>query len=178
MLARFSYLHKCSLLCAGGVEVCIYRLDETEAGSSLEDQSSKISTWIQHGRTAVLQPLAHQEVLDGGLRRATKVVCTWAEGDVLKLGSVYVVKAFRPEVVRIWQKVFPISTSLHLCLRVKILHLMNKLYISTVDACNFHCCILNTKGRCFNYVCMYCMMCVCVCVYIYIYIYIHTHIHN
>uniref|UniRef100_A0A671NU51 non-specific serine/threonine protein kinase n=1 Tax=Sinocyclocheilus anshuiensis TaxID=1608454 RepID=A0A671NU51_9TELE len=101
----------------GGVEVCIYTLEETEAGSSLEDQSSKISTWIQHGRTAVLQPLAHQEVLDGGLRRATKVVCTWAEGVVLKLGSVYVVKAFRPEVVRIWQKVFPISTSLHLCLR-------------------------------------------------------------
>ncbi|KTF87211.1 hypothetical protein cypCar_00047698, partial [Cyprinus carpio] len=85
----------------GGVEVCIYTLEETEAGSSLKDQSSKISTWIQHGRTAVLQPLAHQEVLDGGLRRATKVVCTWAEGDVLKLGSVYVVKAFRPEVVRI-----------------------------------------------------------------------------
>uniref|UniRef100_A0A672N972 non-specific serine/threonine protein kinase n=1 Tax=Sinocyclocheilus grahami TaxID=75366 RepID=A0A672N972_SINGR len=84
---------------------------------SLLDQSSKISTWIQHGRTAVLQPLAHQEVLDGGLRRATKVVCTWAEGDVLKLGSVYVVKSFRPEVVCIWQKVFPISTSLHLCLR-------------------------------------------------------------
>uniref|UniRef100_A0A671KP72 Transient receptor potential cation channel subfamily M member 6-like n=1 Tax=Sinocyclocheilus anshuiensis TaxID=1608454 RepID=A0A671KP72_9TELE len=101
----------------GGVEVCIYTLEETEAGSSLGNQSSSISTWIQHGRTAVLQPLAHQEVLDGGLRRATKVVCTWAEGDVLKLGSVYVVKAFRPEVVRIWQKVFPISTSLHLCLR-------------------------------------------------------------
>uniref|UniRef100_A0A672R4G8 non-specific serine/threonine protein kinase n=1 Tax=Sinocyclocheilus grahami TaxID=75366 RepID=A0A672R4G8_SINGR len=101
----------------GGVEVCIYTLEETEAGSSLGNQSSSISTWIQHGRTAVLQPLAHQEVLDGGLRRATKVVCTWAEGDVLKLGSVYVVKAFRPEVVRIWQKVFPISTSFHLCLR-------------------------------------------------------------
>ncbi|XP_073696374.1 transient receptor potential cation channel subfamily M member 6 [Garra rufa] len=101
----------------GGVEVCIYTLEEAEGGSSLGDQSSSISTWIQHGRTALLQPLAHQEVLDGGLRRATKVVCTWAEGNVLKLGSVYVVKAFRPEVVRIWQKVFPISTSLHLCLR-------------------------------------------------------------
>ncbi|XP_051749602.1 transient receptor potential cation channel subfamily M member 6 isoform X2 [Ctenopharyngodon idella] len=101
----------------GGVEVCIYTLEETEAVSSLGDRSSSISTWLQHGRTAVLQPLAHQEVLDGGLRRATKVVCTWAEGNVLKLGSVYVVKAFRPEVVRIWQKVFPISTSLHLCLR-------------------------------------------------------------
>lgn len=96
----------------GGVEVCIYTLEE-----SVGDPSSSISTWLQNGRTAVLQPLAHQEVLDGGLRRATKVVCTWAEGDVLKLGSVYVVKAFRPEVVRIWQKVFPISTSLHLCLR-------------------------------------------------------------
>ncbi|XP_051551691.1 transient receptor potential cation channel subfamily M member 6-like isoform X1 [Myxocyprinus asiaticus] len=101
----------------GGVEVCIYTLEETEVGSSHGDQSSSISTWLQHGRTAVLQPLAHQEVLDGGLRRATKVVCTWAEGDVLKLGSVYVMKAFRPEVVRIWQKVFPSSTSLHLCLR-------------------------------------------------------------
>ncbi|RXN32038.1 transient receptor potential cation channel subfamily M member 6-like isoform X1 [Labeo rohita] len=101
----------------GGVEVCIYSLEEAKEGSSFGDQSSSISTWIQHGRTAVLQPLAHQEVLDGGLRRATKVVCTWSEGDVLKLGSVYVVKAFRPEVVRIWQKVFPISTSLHLCLR-------------------------------------------------------------
>uniref|UniRef100_A0A672R4T7 non-specific serine/threonine protein kinase n=1 Tax=Sinocyclocheilus grahami TaxID=75366 RepID=A0A672R4T7_SINGR len=111
------YLHKCPPLYSGGVEVCIYTLEETEAGSSLGNQSSSISTWIQHGRTAVLQPLAHQEVLDGGLRRATKVVCTWAEGDVLKLGSVYVVKAFRPEVVRIWQKVFPISTSFHLCLR-------------------------------------------------------------
>ncbi|TRY81917.1 hypothetical protein DNTS_013382 [Danionella cerebrum] len=100
----------------GGVEVCIYTLEEME-GSSVSDQCGSISTWLQQGRTAVLQPLAHQEVLDGGLRRATKVVCTWAEGNVLKLGSVYVVKAFRPEVVRIWQKVFPISTSLHLCLR-------------------------------------------------------------
>ncbi|KAI7813574.1 transient receptor potential melastatin 6, partial [Triplophysa rosa] len=98
----------------GGDEVCIYMLEETDAGSS---QSSGVSTWLQHGRTAVLQPLAHQEVLVGGLCRATKVVCTWAEGDVLKLGSVYVVKAFRPEVVRIWHKVFPNSTSLHLCLR-------------------------------------------------------------
>ncbi|XP_067261943.1 transient receptor potential cation channel subfamily M member 6 isoform X2 [Chanodichthys erythropterus] len=57
----------------GGVEVCIYTLEETEAMSSLGDRSSSISTWLQHGRTAVLQPLAHQEVLDGGLRRATKV---------------------------------------------------------------------------------------------------------
>ncbi|XP_056601424.1 transient receptor potential cation channel subfamily M member 6 [Triplophysa dalaica] len=96
----------------GGDEVCIYTLEETDAGSS-----HSVSTWLQHGRTAVLQPLAHQEVLVGGLCRATKVVCTWAEGNVLKLGSVYVVKAFRPEVVRIWQKAFPNSTSLHLCLR-------------------------------------------------------------
>lgn len=105
------------LMCSGGDEVCIYTLEETDADSS---RSSGASAWLQHGRLAVLQPLAHQEVLVGGLCRATKVVCTWAEGNVLKPGSVYVVKTFRPEVVRIWQKVFPNSTSLHLCLRVHI----------------------------------------------------------
>ncbi|XP_055055045.2 transient receptor potential cation channel subfamily M member 6 isoform X1 [Misgurnus anguillicaudatus] len=124
----------------GGDEVCIYTLEETEADSSHKDQLS-ISAWLQHGRTAVLQPLAHQEVLDGGLRRATKVVCTWAEGDVLKLGSVYVMKAFRPEVVRMWQKVFPNSTSLHLCLREiqqqraaqKLMQRFNQIKPSTVS---------------------------------------------
>lgn len=118
-------LHIHILMCSGGDEVCIYTLEETDSDSP---QSSSISTWLQHGRTAVLQPLAHQEVLVGGLCRATKVVCTWAEGDVLKLGSVYVVKAFRPEVVRIWQKIFPNSTSLHLCLRVHLVIFSLELY--------------------------------------------------
>ncbi|XP_072520760.1 transient receptor potential cation channel subfamily M member 6 [Salminus brasiliensis] len=97
----------------GGEEVCIYTLEESESESTL----SSTSSWSQRGRTAVLQPLAHQEALDGGLRRALRVVCTWAEGDVLKPGCVYVMKAFRAEVVRTWQREFPSSTSLHLCLR-------------------------------------------------------------
>ncbi|KAI4877087.1 hypothetical protein NFI96_031419, partial [Prochilodus magdalenae] len=97
----------------GGEEVCVYTLEE----SDLESTLSSTSSWSQRGRTAVLQPLTHQETLDGGLRRALRVMCTWAEGDVLKPGYVYVVKAFRPEVVHTWQTEFPSSTSLHLCLR-------------------------------------------------------------
>ncbi|KAL6465938.1 hypothetical protein MHYP_G00260710 [Metynnis hypsauchen] len=97
----------------GGEEVCIYTLEESDSECAL----SSTSSWCQRGRAAMLQPLAHQETLDGGLRRALRVMCTWAEGDVLKPGCVYVVKSFRPEVVRTWQAEFPSSTSLHLCLR-------------------------------------------------------------
>uniref|UniRef100_A0AAR2L869 non-specific serine/threonine protein kinase n=1 Tax=Pygocentrus nattereri TaxID=42514 RepID=A0AAR2L869_PYGNA len=97
----------------GGEEVCIYTLEESDSEWSL----SSTSSWCQRGHAAMLQPLAHQETLDGGLRRALRVMCTWAEGDVLKPGCVYVVKSFRPEVVRTWQAEFPSSTSLHLCLR-------------------------------------------------------------
>ncbi|XP_076855162.1 transient receptor potential cation channel subfamily M member 6 isoform X2 [Brachyhypopomus gauderio] len=97
----------------GGDEVCVYTLEESDSESTLTSTSS----WRQRGRTAVLQPLTHQGALDGGLRRALRVVCTWAEGEVLKPGCVYVVKVFRPEVVRTWQREFPNSTSLHLCLR-------------------------------------------------------------
>uniref|UniRef100_A0AAR2LE08 non-specific serine/threonine protein kinase n=1 Tax=Pygocentrus nattereri TaxID=42514 RepID=A0AAR2LE08_PYGNA len=96
-----------------GEEVCIYTLEESDSEWSL----SSTSSWCQRGHAAMLQPLAHQETLDGGLRRALRVMCTWAEGDVLKPGCVYVVKSFRPEVVRTWQAEFPSSTSLHLCLR-------------------------------------------------------------
>uniref|UniRef100_A0AAY5F0L7 non-specific serine/threonine protein kinase n=1 Tax=Electrophorus electricus TaxID=8005 RepID=A0AAY5F0L7_ELEEL len=97
----------------GGDEVCVYTLEESDSESTLIGTSS----WCQRGQTAVLQPITHQGALDGGLRRALRVVCTWAEGDVLKPGCVYVVKAFRTEVVRTWQREFPNSTSLHLCLR-------------------------------------------------------------
>lgn len=70
----------------------------------------------------MLQPLSSEEgSLDGGLRLGCRVLCTWAEGDVLRPGLVYVVKAFRPEVVRAWQRYFHGSTALQLCLRVSVL---------------------------------------------------------
>lgn len=66
----------------------------------------------------MLQPLSSEEgSLDGGLRLGCRVLCTWAERDVLRPGHVYVVKAFRPEVVRAWQRYFHSSTALQLCLR-------------------------------------------------------------
>ncbi|KAI1900036.1 hypothetical protein AGOR_G00045870 [Albula goreensis] len=95
-----------------GEEVSIYRLEETtETGAS---------SWSQQGLTALLQPLAWEgegEGMDGGLRQATLVLCTWAEGGVLETGDVYIVKAFRPEVIKTWQRVFHRDTPLHLCLR-------------------------------------------------------------
>ncbi|XP_062874411.1 transient receptor potential cation channel subfamily M member 6 [Trichomycterus rosablanca] len=98
----------------GGEEVCIYTLEESDLDSAL----SSASWWSQRGRAAVLQPVSEQEgMLGGGLRRAQRVLCTWAEGDVLKPGCVYVVKAFRDEVVRNWTSEFPNNTALHLCLR-------------------------------------------------------------
>uniref|UniRef100_A0A673CCH1 non-specific serine/threonine protein kinase n=1 Tax=Sphaeramia orbicularis TaxID=375764 RepID=A0A673CCH1_9TELE len=77
-----------------------------------------ISSWSSRGLSAMLQPLASEEgSLDGGLRQGCRVLCTWAEQDVLKPGLVYVVKAFRTEVVRAWQRYFEGSTALQLCLR-------------------------------------------------------------
>ncbi|KAG9331519.1 hypothetical protein JZ751_018922 [Albula glossodonta] len=97
---------------SAGEEVSIYRLEETvETGAS---------SWSQQGLTALLQPLAWEgegEGMDGGLRQATLVLCTWAEGGVLETGDVYIVKAFRPEVIKTWQRVFHRDTPLHLCLR-------------------------------------------------------------
>uniref|UniRef100_A0A673CDW4 non-specific serine/threonine protein kinase n=1 Tax=Sphaeramia orbicularis TaxID=375764 RepID=A0A673CDW4_9TELE len=80
--------------------------------------SSSVSSWSSRGLSAMLQPLASEEgSLDGGLRQGCRVLCTWAEQDVLKPGLVYVVKAFRTEVVRAWQRYFEGSTALQLCLR-------------------------------------------------------------
>uniref|UniRef100_A0A673CCD2 non-specific serine/threonine protein kinase n=1 Tax=Sphaeramia orbicularis TaxID=375764 RepID=A0A673CCD2_9TELE len=77
-----------------------------------------VSSWSSRGLSAMLQPLASEEgSLDGGLRQGCRVLCTWAEQDVLKPGLVYVVKAFRTEVVRAWQRYFEGSTALQLCLR-------------------------------------------------------------
>ncbi|XP_053336833.1 transient receptor potential cation channel subfamily M member 6 isoform X1 [Clarias gariepinus] len=97
----------------GGEEVYVYNLEESEPDSMLSSSSS----WCQRGRAAVLQPVTEQGVLDGGLRRAQWVLCTWAEEDVLRPGCVYVVKSFREEVVDTRQAEFPTNTTLHLCLR-------------------------------------------------------------
>lgn len=95
----------------------IYSLEE--APSDADPESSRVSSWSSQGLSALLQPLFSEEgSLDGGLRRGCRVLCTWAERDVLRPGLVYVVKAFRPEVVRAWQKYFHGSTAKQLCLRV------------------------------------------------------------
>ncbi|KAM6468672.1 transient receptor potential cation channel subfamily M member 6 isoform 2-T2 [Liasis olivaceus] len=95
-----------------GEEVTIYRLEE----SSPLNLDKSMSSWSQHGMAAMIQVLS-QEEMDGGLRRAMKAVCTWSENNVLKLGEVFIVKSFLPEVVQTWQKIFHEGTVLHLCLR-------------------------------------------------------------
>lgn len=106
-----------SLFSAGGEEVSVYSVEEVP--SETDPESSPVSSWSSRGLSAMLQPLSSEEgSLDGGLRRGCRMLCTWAEQDVLRPGLVYVVKAFRPEVVRAWQKYFHGSTALQLCLRV------------------------------------------------------------
>ena len=108
-----------SSFCAGGEEVSIYCLEEVPSVLDDHPESSTFSSWSSRGLSAMLQPLSSEEgSLDGGLRRGCRVLCTWAEQDVLRPGLVYVVKAFKTEVVRAWQRYFHGSTSLQLCLRV------------------------------------------------------------
>ncbi|KAM5298373.1 transient receptor potential cation channel subfamily M member 6 [Ctenodactylus gundi] len=95
-----------------GEEVTIYRLEE----SSPLNLDKSMSSWSQHGRAAMIQVLSQEEI-DGGLRKAMRVVSTWSEDDVLKPGQVFVVKSFLPEVVQTWHEIFQESTVLHLCLR-------------------------------------------------------------
>ncbi|NXL88415.1 TRPM6 protein, partial [Alectura lathami] len=95
-----------------GEEVTVYRLEE----SSPMNLDRSMSSWSQRGMAAMIQVLSREE-MDGGLRRAMKVICTWSENDVLKLGQVFIVKSFLPEVVQTWQKIFHDGTVLHLCLR-------------------------------------------------------------
>ncbi|XP_075716581.1 transient receptor potential cation channel subfamily M member 6 [Rhinoderma darwinii] len=95
-----------------GEEVTVYRLEESSPASL--DKS--MSSWSQRGMAAMLKVLSPEE-MDGGLRRALKVACTWSEYDVLDPGEVFIVKSFLPEVVQTWQKVFQSDTVLQLCLR-------------------------------------------------------------
>uniref|UniRef100_A0A1A7Z091 Transient receptor potential cation channel, subfamily M, member 6 n=1 Tax=Iconisemion striatum TaxID=60296 RepID=A0A1A7Z091_9TELE len=90
---------------------------DTTAMSWRKRQRSVMS-WSSRGHSAMLQPLSSEEgSLDGGIRKGCRMLCTWAEQDVLKPGMVYIVKAFKPEVVRAWQKYFHGSAALQLCLR-------------------------------------------------------------
>lgn len=98
----------------------VYSLEEIPSETSSEP--SLVSSWSSQGYSALLKPLPSEEgSLDGGLRQGCRMLCTWAEQNVLKPGLVYVVKAFKPEVVRAWQRNFPGSTALQLCLRVSVL---------------------------------------------------------
>lgn len=101
------------LLFAAGEEVTVYRLEE----SSPLALDRSMSSWSQRGRAAMIQVLSREE-MDGGLRKAMRVISTWSEDDVLKPGHVFIVKSFLPEVVKSWHKIFRESTVLHLCLRV------------------------------------------------------------
>ncbi|RVE68489.1 hypothetical protein OJAV_G00091930 [Oryzias javanicus] len=118
----------------GGEEVSVYSLEE--APSDADADSPSAPSWSSKGLSAILQPLSSEEgSLDGGLRQGCRMLCTWAEQDVLKPGSIYVVKAFKSEVVRVWQKYFPGSTALQLCLREiqqqraaqKMMHVFNQI---------------------------------------------------
>lgn len=95
-----------------GEEVTVYRLEE----SSPVTLDRSVSSWSQHGRAAILRVLSREE-MDGGLRKAVKVVSTWSEEGILKPGQVFIVKSFLPEVVQAWSGIFRESTVLHLCLR-------------------------------------------------------------
>uniref|UniRef100_A0A3P9LRN6 non-specific serine/threonine protein kinase n=1 Tax=Oryzias latipes TaxID=8090 RepID=A0A3P9LRN6_ORYLA len=100
----------------GGEEVSIYTLEEAPCDADADSPSA--SVWSSKGLSAILQPLSSEEgSLDGGLRQGCRMLCTWAEQDVLKPGLIYVAKAFKSEVVHVWQKHFPGSTALQLCLR-------------------------------------------------------------
>uniref|UniRef100_A0A8C7RGJ8 non-specific serine/threonine protein kinase n=1 Tax=Oncorhynchus mykiss TaxID=8022 RepID=A0A8C7RGJ8_ONCMY len=115
---------------AAGEEVSVYTLEEVEAAGP----ESSIPYWSSKGLSAVLQPLSSEGCLDGGLRRAMLVLCTWAERDVLRVGCVYLVKAIQPDVVCTWQRVFHSDTTLQLCLREiqqqraaqKLMHVFNQ----------------------------------------------------
>lgn len=102
---------------AGGEEVSIYSLEEVSSDGQLAPNTTGWR-WSP-GLSAILQPVSSEEgSLDGGLRQGCRVLCTWAERDVLRPGLVYVVKAFKPEVLGAWQRYFHGSTALQLCLRV------------------------------------------------------------
>ncbi|XP_039536198.1 transient receptor potential cation channel subfamily M member 7 [Pimephales promelas] len=95
-----------------GEPVTVYRLEESSPNSI----NNSMSSWAQRGLCAKIEFLSKEE-MGGGLRRALKVLCTWAEYDILKPGHLYIVKSFLPEVVNTWQTIYREETVLHLCLR-------------------------------------------------------------
>ncbi|XP_031795427.1 transient receptor potential cation channel subfamily M member 6 isoform X1 [Sarcophilus harrisii] len=95
-----------------GEKVTIYKLEE----SSPLNLDKSMSSWSQHGTTAMIQVLSREE-MDGGLRKAMKVVSTWSEDNMIKPGQIFIVKSFLPEVIQTWHKIFGEDTVLHLCLR-------------------------------------------------------------
>ncbi|XP_043932306.1 transient receptor potential cation channel subfamily M member 7 [Protopterus annectens] len=95
-----------------GEAVTVYQLEE----SSPSIMNNSMSSWSQRGLCAKIEFLSKEE-MGGGLRRALKVVCTWAEHDILKPGQLYIVKSFLPEVVNTWKGIYKDDTVLHLCLR-------------------------------------------------------------
>ncbi|XP_069786744.1 transient receptor potential cation channel subfamily M member 6 isoform X2 [Narcine bancroftii] len=120
---------------SAGEEVTIYKLEE----SSSVNLDQSMSSWSQRGLAAMIHVLSKEE-MDGGLRRAMKVYCTWSEEDVLKAGQMYIIKFFQPEVVKTWQKIFSDGTVLHLCLREiqqqraaqKLIHRFNQMKPQTI----------------------------------------------
>ncbi|KAG7270622.1 hypothetical protein CRUP_010917 [Coryphaenoides rupestris] len=96
--------------CESSALVSVFCLDEV-----LSAGADSTFSWPSQGLSAMLQPLPSEAgELDGGLCLGTRALCTWAERDVLQPGTVYVVKAFRPEVVRVWRRHFPGSVALQL----------------------------------------------------------------
>lgn len=95
-----------------GEPVTVYRLEE----SSPSILNNSMSSWSQLGLCAKIEFLSKEE-MGGGLRRAVKVQCTWSEHDILKLGHLYIIKSFLPEVVNTWSSIYKEDTVLHLCLR-------------------------------------------------------------
>uniref|UniRef100_A0A8C7I0K1 non-specific serine/threonine protein kinase n=1 Tax=Oncorhynchus kisutch TaxID=8019 RepID=A0A8C7I0K1_ONCKI len=118
-----------------GEEVSVYSLEEVEAAGA----ESSVISWSPRGLSAVLQPLSSEGCLDGALRRAMRVLCTWAEGDILSVGCVYVVKAFQPKVIRTWQRVFHSDTPLQLCLDICVTYFNVFLPPRFLDVSLLHC---------------------------------------
>ncbi|XP_053128524.1 transient receptor potential cation channel subfamily M member 7 isoform X2 [Hemicordylus capensis] len=100
-----------------GEPVTVYRLEE----SSPSILNNSMSSWSQLGLCAKIEFLSKEE-MGGGLRKALKVVCTWAEFDILKSGHLYIIKSFLPEVVNTWSSIYKEDTVLHLCLRIFFPH--------------------------------------------------------
>uniref|UniRef100_A0A8C4NHY0 non-specific serine/threonine protein kinase n=1 Tax=Eptatretus burgeri TaxID=7764 RepID=A0A8C4NHY0_EPTBU len=93
--------------------VTVYRLEE----SSPAALNNSMSSWAQRGSSIRLEFLSTEE-MGGGLRKATKVMCTWADDtSILRQGQVYILKSFLPDVIKTWQALYQEDTVLHLCLR-------------------------------------------------------------